>query len=126
MGLLANVASANESASSLLLTELVIITFVAIVVKRIRLPYTIALVTAGLVVGILRAEHFFELDVVLTPELVFTVFLPVLLFEAAFNLHSDHLKENVRPIALLAVPGVILASLGVGYGLHWAGGCRKS
>lgn len=113
-------ADATEQAmgSTLLVTELIIVAAVAIAVKWIRLPYTIALVTAGLGVGILRAQHFIAMDIVLTPELVFTIFLPVLLFEAAFNLNLHHLKENAKPIALFAVPGVILSSLFVGYGVH--------
>lgn len=118
MFLLANVAG-PEGGSALLVAELVIIAVVAIAVKWIRLPYTIALVAAGLGVGLLRAQHYIELDISLTPELVFTIFLPVLLFEAAFNLNFHHLRENAKPIALFAVPGVLLASLGVGYGLHY-------
>lgn len=114
---LANITPADNG-SALLVAELVIITAVAMVVKWIRLPYTIALVTAGLGVGLLRAQHFIDLNIALTPELVFTIFLPVLLFEAAFNLNYHHLRENAKPIALFAVPGVILASLGVGYALH--------
>lgn len=106
--------------SALLVSELIIIAMVAIAVKWIRLPYTIALVTAGLGVGLLRAQHFIDLELVLTPELVFTIFLPVLLFEAAFNLSSHHLRENARSILLFAVPGVILAALCVGYGLHYS------
>jgi CPA1 family monovalent cation:H+ antiporter len=113
----ANITPA-EGGSALLVAELVIIAAVALVVKWIRLPYTIALVTAGLGVGLLRAQHFIDINIALTPELVFTIFLPVLLFEAAFNLNYHHLRENAKPIALFAVPGVILASLGVGYGLH--------
>lgn len=113
----ANIAAASHG-SALLVAELVIIAGVALVVKWIRLPYTIALVTAGLGIGLLRAQHFIELNIALTPELVFTVFLPVLLFEAAFNLNEHHLRENAKPVALLAVPGVIMASLGVGYALH--------
>jgi CPA1 family monovalent cation:H+ antiporter len=114
--------AAPEHGSALLVSELIVIAAVAIAVKWVRLPYTIALVTAGLGIGLLRAQHFIDLNIVLTPELVFTVFLPVLLFEAAFNLSSHHLQENMKPIALLAVPGVILASLAVGYGLHWGMG----
>ncbi len=117
MFLWANIAPA-EHGSALLVAELVIIAAVALVVKWVRLPYTIALVTAGLGVGLLRAQHFIDLNIALTPELVFTIFLPVLLFEAAFNLNYHHLRENAKPIALFAVPGVVLASLGVGYGLH--------
>ena len=116
--LLANVSS-TEPASALLVTELIIIAAVAIAVKWIRLPYTIALVTAGLGIGILRAQHFIDLQLVLTPELVFTIFLPVLLFEAAFNLSAHHLKESVKSVALFAVPGVLLASVCVGYALNF-------
>ena len=112
-------AVTTELGSSVLVTELMIIAAVAIFVKWVRLPYSIALVAAGLGVGILRAQHFIDLEIVLTPELVFTIFLPVLLFEAAINLHVKHLRENAKPIALFAIPGVILASLAVGYGLNW-------
>lgn len=114
---LANAAQ-EDLGSTLLVTELIIVAAVAIAVKWIKLPYTIALVTAGLGIGILRAQHFIDLEIVLTPELVFTIFLPVLLFEAAINLPFHHLKENLKPISLFAVFGVIGASLAVGYGMH--------
>ena len=84
MTIFANAAT-ESFGSSILVAELIIIAAVAIAVKWIRLPYTIALVAAGLGVGMLRAQHFIDLEVSLTPELVFTIFLPVLLFEAAFN-----------------------------------------
>lgn len=113
----ANVVS-EELGASVLVTELMIVAAVAIAVKWVRLPYTIALVVAGLGVGLLRAQHFIDLDVSLTPELVFTIFLPVLLFEAAFHLHFHQLKENAKTISLFAVVGVLLSSLGVGYALH--------
>ncbi|MBI3927935.1 MAG: Na+/H+ antiporter [Armatimonadetes bacterium] len=119
---LASAPSGGEFPVELLLTELIIIATVAIFVKYVRLPYTIALVAAGLGMGVLRAQHYLELDLRLTPELVFTIFLPALLFEAAFNLHVTHLRENVKPILLLAVPGVVGAALIVGYALHaWLG-----
>ena len=112
---------ANVGASpgvGLLLTELMIVVTVALVVKYIRLPYTIALVAAGLGLGVLRAQHYLELDLQLTPELVFSIFLPALLFEAAFNLHLHHLRENIRPVLVMAVVGVLMAALGVAYVLH--------
>lgn len=113
-------AAASALGTPILVAELIVIAAVAIAVKWVRLPYTIALVAAGLGVGILRAQHFVELDVGLTPELVFTIFLPVLLFEAAFNFHLHHLKENVKTIALFSTPGLLIASTVVGYSLHWA------
>ena len=114
--LFANVAASGSGYGvAILLTELMIVAAVALVVKYVRLPYTIALVAAGLSIGILRAQHYLDLDLHLTPDLVFTIFLPALLFEAAFNLHLHSLRENIRPISIMAVVGVLMAALGVGY-----------
>lgn len=123
MWLLSTAAAAEHAGGSInivtLIPELIIIAIVAVAVKYVRLPYTIALVVAGLGVGLLKAAHYLELDIRLTPEMVFTVFLPALLFEAAFNLHYEHLRHNLKPILTLAVPGMILAATVVGYGLNY-------
>jgi CPA1 family monovalent cation:H+ antiporter len=84
---------------------LCIATAVAIASGRLRIPYTIALVVTGLAVG--------TLDLVdlphLTKELLFAVFLPGLLFEAAYHLHPRELRESAVTIGILAVPGVMVA-----------------
>jgi Na+:H+ antiporter len=83
----------------------VVATAVAIVVRRVRLPYTVGLVAAGLIIGSLRlvnAPH-------LTPRLLFVLVLPGLVFEAAFNLRARDLWRNRTILALLALPGVALA-----------------
>ncbi len=83
-------------------------TAVALVVRRFRVPYTVALVLAGLglgALGWLDAPH-------LTQELLFAVFLPGLLFEAAYHISWPRLRENSRVILSLAVPGVV-AAIGV-------------
>jgi CPA1 family monovalent cation:H+ antiporter len=77
-------------------------TAVAIAVRRFSVPYTVALVVTGLGLGALRlieAPH-------LTKELLFAVFLPGLLFEAAFHLDFSRVRENAKTILALAVPGV--------------------
>ena len=76
---------------------------VAVVARRLRVPYTVALVVAGLVLGALHAlepPH-------LTRELLFALFLPGLLFEAAFHLEFRDFWRDRGPIAALAVPGVV-------------------
>jgi CPA1 family monovalent cation:H+ antiporter len=85
---------------------LIIAAAVAMFTKYIRLPYTIALVVVGIVMGA------FDLlpRMLLTPELVFHIFLPILLFEAAFNIDILDLQRNARSIAMLALPGVLLAT----------------
>jgi CPA1 family monovalent cation:H+ antiporter len=83
----------------------VIATAVAIAARRYRVPYTVALVVAGLGLGAIHALE----PPALTRELVFAVFLPGLLFEAAFHLEFKAFKNDVGPIVGLAVPGVIAA-----------------
>jgi CPA1 family monovalent cation:H+ antiporter len=81
----------------------VVATAVAIAARRLRLPYTVALVCAGLVLGFL---HLFE-PPQLTKELLYALFLPGLLFEAAFHLEFRDFWRDRTAIAALAVPGVI-------------------
>ena len=69
--------------------------FVAIVARPLRLPYTVALVIAGLVVGIVaNAAGYPPLDV--SPELVLLVLLPGLVFEAAYRLPARRAAPLVR------------------------------
>lgn len=76
---------------------------VAIIVRRVHMPYTVALVLAGVSLGILQLFT----QPPLTKELLFAVFLPGLLFEAAFHIEFREFWLNRRAIASLAVPGVI-------------------
>jgi CPA1 family monovalent cation:H+ antiporter len=75
---------------------------VAVVARRLRVPYTVALVVAGLALG---AAHALE-PPHLTRELLFAIFLPGLLFEAAFHIEFREFWRDRGPIAALAVPGV--------------------
>ena len=61
-------------------------------------------------------------DLRLSSDLVFYVFLPILLFEAAFNLEARHLIADWRRILALAVPGVLVAFALTAIGLHLLGG----
>ena len=78
---------------------------VAIAVRQLQVPYTVALVLTGLTLGILNLftpPH-------LTKELLFSAFLPGLLFEAAFHIEFREFWRNRFAIASLAVPGVAAA-----------------
>ncbi|MDQ2806882.1 MAG: Na+/H+ antiporter [Chloroflexota bacterium] len=83
---------------------LMAVAVVALLTKRIRVPYTVALVVAGLGIAVIPGAP----NVELTPDLILAVFLPTLIFEAAYNLHFAHLREVLRTVSLLAVPGVLL------------------
>jgi len=79
---------------------------VGVMTKFIRLPYTIALVLAGLLVAIFKAA---PPEAVITHDLVFVLFLPPLLFQAGLHLDLEHLQRKAAVVAVLAIPGVILS-----------------
>ncbi|MBX6342169.1 MAG: cation:proton antiporter, partial [Thermomicrobiaceae bacterium] len=95
-------------------TSLLVVVGVVLVARRLDLPYTLALVVTGLLLGALDLAP----EIVLTPHLVFLVLLPPLLFEASFNLDYGTLRRDAPLIALLAVPGVALGALAIAALLH--------
>ena len=91
---------------------LVIACGMALLAKRLKVPYTVLLVVAGLAVSLLLdgapglREHLEKIK--LKPELLLQVFLPILLFEAAFHVDLKSFLNNRRAILFLAIPGVII------------------
>jgi CPA1 family monovalent cation:H+ antiporter len=84
-----------------------IATAAALAARWIKVPYTVALVVAGILLGstnLISPPH-------LTHDLVFATILPGLLFEAAFNMDARVFLKNKLPIAALAIPGVVVAIL---------------
>lgn len=84
--------------------------------KKLKLPYTVLLVLAGsLLVPISHIDFFsYITSFHLTPELLFFVFLPILIFESAYNMNIRDVTENIYSISLLAVLGLIVSTLFVG------------
>jgi len=93
---------------------LIITTIAAIVVRYLRLPYTIALVLIGTGLTFLHLSEFH-----VTPELILGFLVPPLIYEAAFHLSLDDLRKNLTPILTWAIPGVIITTLLVGWGVSW-------
>jgi len=85
---------------------LLIVSLVAVVAKRVPLPYTVILVVVGL---FLTFEQGLRLEV--TPQIILGLFVPPLVFEAAFHIDFERLRRNWLPIVVLAVPGVIATTL---------------
>ena len=82
-------------------------TAAAIAARVVKVPYTVALVITGMALG---ATHLVD-PPRLTHDLLFTVILPGLLFEAAFNMDVDVFLKNKMAITALAIPGVVVAIL---------------
>jgi len=54
----------------------------------------------------------------LTPEIIFMVFLPGLLFEAGININIQVLRRNLAPILTVAIFGLLIAAMVSGYAVH--------
>jgi CPA1 family monovalent cation:H+ antiporter len=115
--MLAPVSGAADPNVAVFLSLLIAVAIVAAIVRFVRVPYTVALVLAGLGLALTPQAP----SVQLTPALILTVFLPVLLFHAAYNLDVTELRANVAAITLLAAPGVLLTAGLVGVALHFVG-----
>ena len=73
-----------------------------------KIPYTLLLVIVGLGLAFVDVRL-----VNLSPELILEIFLPPLLFEAAWNMRWRDLKENLIPVSLFAVLGVAISVIGI-------------
>ncbi|WP_458190119.1 Na+/H+ antiporter [Haladaptatus sp. NG-WS-4] len=95
-----------------LLAVFIIAGGVGIFVAKVgRFPYTIALLLAGIAVSILGID----IDITLTHDLILLVLLPPLLFEGAATTDLERFRENIVPILTLAVPGLIVSILVLGW-----------
>lgn len=82
-----------------------------------QIPYTLLLVIVGLGLAFVDVRL-----VDLSPQLILSIFLPPLLFEAAWNLKWQELKRELVPICLYAVFGVGIAIAGIAVGLNQLAG----
>ena len=92
---------------------------VAMLSRRLHLPYTVGLVLAGMALYFLHIYFKWHLS----RDLIFSVFLPPLVFEAALFIHWREFRKELPVVTLLATVGVALAAavtaLGMYYGLDW-------
>jgi Na+/H+ antiporter len=82
----------------------------------LRVPYPIFLVVGGLALSLVPGLPSIELP----PDLVLLIFLPPLLYSAAFFSSPYDLKANLAPIALLSIGLVLLTSVTVAVVAHIA------
>lgn len=95
---------------------LLIAVVVAVAIKYVRLPYTIALVLVGLVLGSIGGLQPIELS----RDLILFIFLPPLLFEGCLNMDLARMLRNWRRVFLLALPGTLVSILLLGFGAYYA------
>ena len=92
-----------------LVSLLVSVAVLGAAARAVNIPYPIVLVIGGLALGFIPGLP----DIALEPELVLVIFLPPLLYSAAFFANLHDLRTSLRPIALQAVGLVLLTMVTV-------------
>ena len=94
---------------------LVVASLVAMISRRIGLPYTAGLVLAGIALAFLPLGA----NLPLSRELIFNIFLPPLIFEASLQLRWQRFREQMPLTVVLAFLGVAISAALVASGMHW-------
>lgn len=94
---------------------LFVASLVAMITQRLRLPYSVGLVAAGILLALLDLGE----GLALTPELVFTFLLPPLIFEAAIQIPWAPFRRELPLLVALVTIGVALAAAVIAAGMHW-------
>ena len=101
---------------------LMIAAAVAMTVKWIKVPYSIALVIVGLTISLFHVLP----PIHMTPNLILVAFLPALLFEASWNINLRRLRENWLSISVFSTVGVVLSMLIIAAVMHYCGNLALS
>ncbi len=109
---------------SIILGLLLVASTVAVATRSfIRIPYTVALVLAGLMIGF---TNFFEAlnfpSLHLSKDLILFLFLPPLLFEGGLGMDLDILLRNGLGVFLLALVGTVVTMMLLGVFIHYTVG----
>jgi Na+/H+ antiporter len=91
------------------------ITFLAVLSKKYNFPFPIVLVLSGIAISLIPGLPVISIR----PEIIFLIFLPPLLHEAAWNTNWHNFRENKRPIMLAAFGLVLFTTLVVGMAAHY-------
>jgi len=104
------------------ISSLIVGSVTLMLTKGTKIPYTVALLLIGLILGGVDRTSFFEDNISIIsdtivllsnidPHLILFVFLPTLIFESAFSLEVHLFKRMFSQIAILAVPGLIVSTI---------------
>jgi len=112
------------SAVEFLIWLLIAASIIAVIARRIGIPYTVALVLGGL---LLSAVHLPALAPLhqghrpgwLTPDVILTLFLPALLFEGSLKIEFRHITRDLVPLLLLANLGVLISTVVLGLVVYY-------
>ena len=103
--------------------------------RRLNIPYTVLLAAVGCLLGYfadwgMNLQHLGVINDFLnslnsfniSSDAVLFIFLPILVFEAALGIDAHRLTDDLGPILILAVIGLLISAFMLGYALHWVSG----
>ena len=99
---------------------LTIATVIHGVSKRFGVSYTVGLLTAGVLIHIITETlgvHFASVE--FSPEIVFYVFLPTLIFESAYHLNFRSFRNVFLEVSVLATLGLLISLAIIGFSLYY-------
>lgn len=88
-------------------------------IKKNFFPVPIVLVAIGL--GLSFIPYFDEFNI--SKDIIFTVFLPAMLFTSAYQFPLKQLKQNIGIIVSLSTIGLILTVILLGLSIYFVGEC---
>src|SRR3954462_4676351 len=94
---------------------LLVACLIAMLSRRLGLPYIVGLLVAGLVTALLPSSP----DLPLSRDLIFNILLPPLVFEAAMQLDWRRFRDELPLTLTVAFLGVGMAASVVAAGMHW-------
>ena len=99
---------------------LAVASFTYFAAARCKVPYTVLLVAVGLALVPLTQFPMFAFlkDFQLTPELLFYIFLPILIFESAYNIKVKSIQENIVSISILSFFSLIISTIFIAASLY--------
>ena len=100
--------------AEIILLLLAVVAGLTVVARWLAIPYPIVMTIGGLALSFVPNLPRVELP----PEIVFLVFLPPILFAAAYTMSPRELRMYARPIGLLAIGLVLATTLVVGVAVH--------
>src|SRR5690349_20955604 len=100
---------------SIVIFVLTVLITLSALIEKIRLPHPVFFVMAGLAIGFIPVLP----DLVLDPEVVFVIFLPPLLYDAAYRTSWRDFKTDIRPISALAVSLVFFTTVSVAIAAYY-------
>lgn len=82
---------------------------------KLKISYPIVLIVAGVIIGCIPSMPAIEIS----PEIVLLLFLPPLLYDAAFNISFQSFRTNINTISTLAIGLVFLTAIGIAVLVHY-------